>query len=74
VVLPPPGQKESQGGGKMNILNKKIVFLRSTRSALLIRIQGSTTNTCDFLKFVIPVRGRNDCTRPGCQKCSQAAS
>jgi hypothetical protein len=34
----------------------------------------STTNTCDFLKFIIPLRGGNESTRAVCQKCSHAAS
>jgi hypothetical protein len=50
VVQQPP---ERQVGCKVNILNKKIDYLRSTNFELLIKVKGDSIHDCNFLKSVI---------------------
>jgi hypothetical protein len=51
VVLRPRAaeSKEQQLGSKMNILNEKFDFMRSTNFKLLQRIKGHLINNCQFL-------------------------
>jgi hypothetical protein len=43
----------------MNILNKKFWFSMFNNFKLLSQMQGKSTNSCDFFKFLISVRSSN---------------
>jgi len=42
---------------KNEYYNKKLNFLNPTNFKLLSQIQGNLFSNCDFLKFIISVRG-----------------